>query len=302
MNFKELIIGFLFLLLGACGVITSDHQGQSFDRRFTTDNEDFKIGENFDRVPIKRPAIERRQIFQLYRTGMGPVGTGIYLGQVNGKHLAMTAGHVYHDLKNCADEVNFLLSLEKEMHYFTCTGWSLRLTENDVFIFEFGGDINPNFLFKKIPLSKYPLVKYQPLKLLSIDRHHQDFVFQWSVDSSDDCQILDHRAKRLKDPDKGNPTNTTSWSLPIGCDAHDGDSGAPVVNGNDELVGIVWTGQYPKEKFSAPMNQLPLDEIWAKSNFMIPVTKIFEELQTLSHEGDEKTKVVVKEILNNHLH
>ena len=301
MKFLRLIISVSCLSLVACGVLTSDHQGRSFDKRFSTDHEDFKIGENFDRVPIERPAIERRQVFQMYRTGMGPVGTGIYLGKIGDRHLAMTAGHVYHDMADCTEEVNFLLSLENEMHYFTCSGWSLNLSENDVFIFEFKGDVDPSILFQKVPFSRQPVTKHQPLKLLAIDRHHQDFVFQWSIDTSEDCQVLDANAQRLKDPDKGSPSNTISWSIPIGCDAHDGDSGAPVYNGNDELVGIVWTGQYPKEEFSAPLNQLSADEIWKKSNFMIPVTKIFEELQTMTGPGDESTRAIVSGILNNQL-
>lgn len=301
MNFKRLSIGVLCLSLGACGVLTPDHQGQSFDNRFATDHSDYKIGENFDRVPVARPAVERRQVFQLYRTGMGPVGTGIYLGQVNGKHLAMTAGHVYHDLADCSEEVNFLLSLETELHYFACSGWSLKLKDNDVFLFEFSGDVNPSTLFKKVSLSTKTLSKHQPLKLLAIDRHHQDFVFQWSIDTSDDCQVLDSTPRLLKDPDNGNPTNTISWSIPIGCDAHDGDSGAPVFDGNDEVVGIIWTGQYPKEEFSAPMDQLSADEIWTKSNFMIPITKILDELKNLSKSADPETQAVLDGIVSGQL-
>lgn len=126
-------------------------------------------------------------------------------------------------------------------------------------------------------------------------------MFQWSTDTSEDCQVLDHEPRRLKDPDKGSPTNTVSWSIPIGCDAHDGDSGAPVFSVNNDLVGIIWTGQYPKEKFSVPMRDLSLDEIWKRANFMIPVSKVLEELQSQVDSKDSETQKIINGIIQGHL-
>lgn len=291
----------------ACGYFRPpQHQRPTrFSDDSTTDPTDWKLGKDWDRRPLEHPQTERRQVFQLYRTGMGAVGTGVYLGQINGKHLAMTAGHVYQQLKNCAEEVNFLLSLEDHMNYYTCTGWFMKLQQNDVFIFEFEGHSNPSDSFKPLRFSDSKLTTDMPLKIVVVDREQDDYKFSWSVDASEDCRLLAETPRIIKDPDHLNPTDIQSWSLPIGCDAHDGDSGAPVLDGNNQLLGIIWTGKYPKSENAKPLNELEGEDLWTEANYMIPIVKIVGELKELleSHTlaGNDKTQEIVQGIVDGQL-
>ncbi len=71
-------------------------------------------------------------------------------------------------------------------------------------------------------------------------------------DINADCRFLYTGSRYITDP---YPTNKespiSSWSIPVGCDAKPGDSGAPVFNNKGKVLGILWDGKLTKQFVSS---------------------------------------------------
>lgn len=239
----------------------------------------YQLGEKWDRQLLENPSHLPFQVFQLYRAGLGAVGTGVYLGYFNKKHLMLTAAHIYTKMQDCSLEADFLLNYNNESSYFFCKGWTYELENSDALIFEINAD--DESLHKLIPVSfsQQKSTKDLPLKLVSIERLQPQFLFNWFVDDASDCRILGDESKIIKDPDTSElDGNLKSWSLPVGCDGQHGDSGAPVYDYEDKLKGIVWTGKYPKTSLITDFAALDEKELWSELNYIVPIEKIFSEI------------------------
>jgi len=249
----------------------------------------YQIGENWDRELVTNKGDYAGQVFQLYRSGMGAVGTGFYLGEFSGKHIVMTAAHVYKDLVSCEDEISFIAKSEDFDFYFYCSGWSFQLKDNDVLFFEIDSRDEGAFdVLKAINFSNGELVKNDPLRLVTINRDIPDFSFSWYIDQSVDCILMDENSKVIVDPDSvvlvDGEDKISSWSLPVGCDGMQGDSGAPVFDENFGLVGLLWTGKHPKTNQVESIVDLAEDVVWSELNYIVPISKVADELSEIAAE------------------
>ncbi len=266
----------------------------------------YQIGQNWDRQILIDRSNTAGQIFQLYRHGMGAVGIGTYIGKIEGKHLVMTAAHTYNKLSSCQDEIGFIAKPKGLNLYFYCSGWSFQLKKNDILFFEINSNHDDAF-DKLIPaqFSNENLVTGAALKMITIERLMPNFNFNWFIDNSKDCMLLADTSRYLKDLDSSVSKETSnkilSWSLPIGCDGKHGDSGAPVFDQNSGLVGVLWTGKYPKTNASKSLVSLSTDSMWSNFNYMVPMSTISLELKTLVNEElyiSLKTRRVLQAIQN----
>jgi len=313
---RLLITGLFFHLLVGC---QSEHgstlkvaaptpkegaaQPTSPDEVFELRDNPYQIGAEWNRAPVKNEDDYAGQIFQLYRAGMGAVGTGFYIGEFGGKHLVMTAAHTYKDLVSCEDEVSFIAKSEKFDLYFFCSGWSYQLKDNDILFIEIASDDEGAFeKLKAVKFSNREFSKGDQLRLLTIDRDMPEFSFHWSVDESVDCVLMSSLSRTLKDPDsvilQDGEKKISSWSLPVGCDGMHGDSGSPVLNSESELVGVLWTGKHPKTSQVESIKNLSDKAIWSELNYIVPASKISEELHGIV-SGQNYLSLYTKTMLQN---
>ncbi|MGH1468882.1 MAG: hypothetical protein ACRBBP_08405 [Bdellovibrionales bacterium] len=285
---------FFYTLIGCDGfesLVLDEDQGPKAQRIENSPNETlrenpYQIGVEWNRRVLENVDVASRQVFQLYRSGMGAVGTGTYIGEIGGKHLVMTAAHTYKELSSCRNEVSFIAKSEKFDLYFYCSDWSFQLKDNDVLFFEIKSpDAGAFENLKPVAFSEKSLKAGDPLRMLTIERLMPDFNFNWFIDDSSDCVLLRENSRYLLDPDTGvqekgdGSDRLASWSLPIGCDGKHGDSGAPVFDEEFGLTGILWTGKYPKTEASGDIKFLSTRSVWSNFNYMVPISKISSELE-----------------------
>ncbi|MCO5113984.1 MAG: hypothetical protein M9899_07395 [Bdellovibrionaceae bacterium] len=246
------------------------------------DYKSYQVGDSWNRKSMEDPGEFPYQVFQLFRTGMGQVGTGFYLGKFADKHIVMTAGHVYDDLNSCHNEVNFLVRYKSLRFYVTCDDWHYKFAENDAMIFSITTE-NPEHLNLLKPVEfNTEHQTGEALNLISVDNDY-DYNFDWKVDDQKDCRLLSTEEKVLEDPDCNvSGALLQSWSLPVGCDGKHGDSGAPVYDKNLRLKGLLWTGKFPK--LSQSSNQLLSDlnaqspTLWKEYNYIVPMSALEKEI------------------------
>lgn len=264
----------------------------------------YQIGEAWDRTTMEDPKHFPYQVFQLYRTGMGEVGTGVYLGKFAGRHIVMTAAHVYPELSSCYNEVNFLVHHRSLRFYVTCSDWHYKFEDNDIMLFSIQTENEEHLNLLQAPTFNMVHELGEALNLVGINSDY-NYNFSWSVDDKKDCRLLSAQEKILVDPDCGIPQNDAleSWSLPIGCDGKHGDSGAPVYDKDHRLKGLLWTGKYPKMDQTSDLLLSDLisqsGSLWKNYNYMVPMTSLQNEIETkLSktfHLGDD-TRAVLDEL------
>lgn len=242
----------------------------------------YQVGDTWNRHTMEDPKDFPYQVLQLYRTGMGAVGTGVYLGQFAGQHIVMTAAHVYPELQSCFNEVNFLVRYKSLRFYVTCSQWHYKFAQNDIMLFAITTENEEHLnLLKPVTFSTIHQ-SGEALRLVSID-NDDSYNFLWNIDDQKDCKLLSSREQLLEDPDcSEQSTSLRSWSLPIGCDGKHGDSGAPVYDQDLRLKGLLWTGKFPK--LSASSAQLlqdfeaQSDNLWKEYNYMVPITSLEQEI------------------------
>lgn len=259
----------------------------------------YQIGLSWNRKILDDTSKVAGQIFQLYRNGMGAVGTGTYLGEIGGRHLVMTAAHTYNQLSSCKEEVSFIAKSEEFDLYFSCSGWSYKLYENDILFFEIESFDEGAFeKLNPVSFSSRELIKGEPLQMITIERQMPGFNFNWFVDDSSECILLEDHGRYFKDPDdvilSEELNRLTSWSLPIGCDGQRGDSGAPVFDKDLGLAGVLWTGKYPKTDVSNSLKSLTADSVWSNFNYMVPMSTVDAEISSILEKRPEITFDTVK--------
>lgn len=265
---------------------------------------DYQIGTRWNRDQIKSVDLEARRVFQLYRSGMGAVGTGVYIGKFADRHLVMTAAHVYKSLASCSDEVSFLAVSDEINFLYYCSGWHFFLQESDVLIFEIlSPDTGALEALVAPRLEFNALGAYESLRMVSIERLYPEYNFTWQEDKSQDCRVLNNQARELVDVDQISETSEQlrSWSLPVGCDGMHGDSGAPLFNREDALVGILWTGKFPKSDGALSIYPKDPSLLWSEYNYMVPLNKVREELNKIITDKslDIDSLSILSEIIKN---
>lgn len=315
MNVKALgiYLVLLFILINFTGCQNSDGprpikskicQPKNSDWGSEENTKDYQIGNEWNRTLMDSPLHLPLQVMQMYRTGLGEVGTGIYLGKFGNKHIAMTVSHIFQDLISCKDEVNFLVKFQDTRFLVECADWHYKFKDLDLMLFALRSDDPNNLELLKPVTFDTNHNAGEALNLISIEKQ-KDFSFRWFIDDSKDCTLLSSQAKLLIDPDCNTEEKQklSSWSLPMGCDGKHGDSGSPVYNKDLKLKGLLWTGRYPKQKWDT---QLLFDDlntqsenIWQNYNYIVPISALEKEIDTtVKHTVHLKdsTRLILDEI------
>jgi hypothetical protein len=132
---------------------------------------------------------------------------------------------------------------------------------------------------------------------------NQNMVGNWDAD----CRIFSRPGdvRFMADPDSLNPADYMAWSIAVGCDASHGDSGSSMVDrATGRVVGIIWTGKFPKAEPThhsdhlAQMLASDSPEIWQELNFVVPAKSIQSVIQAtlIKEKLDAKTAAILAEV------
>jgi hypothetical protein len=272
---------------------------------------DYQMGHDWGKKKVTPAALGvASQVFKrtAQATAYLPVGgTAFYLGKFSGQHIIATNFHVCPTERDCVGTIATFGLLHKKFKIA-----KLFVSIPDVDIALLGLEVAPgdekalqdvakNFAFKRA-ISK-------GIELLTIGFGIAGNAKNELVANQDtDCKVFSRNAeyKLIFDPDQFNPGMYKAWSFAHGCDISHGDSGSALVEKRSgEIIGIVWTGKFPKSevvKTSESMKRL-LDmsdpQVWTELSYGVPAVKIGEYLKQLSTSSrtDEPTKAMLVELL-----
>lgn len=231
-------------------------------------------------------------------------GTAFYLGYFDGKHIMATNYHVLPTALNCysLSRADFVL----EEFSLPCHKFLMSLPQIELSLFQ----VKPNQAqakkLKDLGVRFDPDSSSRRLYGLGFGGHLNPSPGRRALLISDDehCKEFSSEIRLIKDPDNQNPVDYRVWSVAVGCDVSHGDSGAPVVNERGELVGIFWTGAFPKSSLMRNDNFLMGIEsnhpmIWKAFTYMVPFSKIREVFNTfLRQNPDHSMRGALKQFLN----
>lgn len=298
------IAGALFFV-GACGDKDSkwSYLGEKNPTKviFKTvmDKLSDQIGDRWDQEVQERDQTLIKSIFLGGSEFRSTTGQLVYLGQYGETLLFATAAHVVSEEMDICDDLISAFTADKKT-LFSCEGFILTLPNSDFSFLSMKAADSENKI-EPVPLQLAAHSSAgQQLHLLT----HSLIRDEIFADHSSDCVLLADEPKILQDPDSSDESQLESWSLPIGCDAQHGNSGAPVINDDGFVVGFLWTGKYPKRhtKSNELMEMLKQKNelVWQEFNFMAPSTKILEELEVILKERTD-IEPLAKDVLSEFL-
>lgn len=271
MKISRLAYGLIYLSLSSCG-------GYKEPNVPNREQQPTQIGDFFDRKEVKDQLLFSKSIFRITSEMNGTNGNAIYIGEKDGSFLFLTNAHIISEnLDDCNQHV--IIDDKYKKITLTCDKFIKSFDDLDLTLVSMKHDWNSDVSFEFIPLqfeSEVSLKDFESLQLVSLDYESNNF----TLDDSRDCFILDRSAKVIYDPDFN---DIKSWSVPVGCDSKQGDSGAPIINDKGRVVAIIWGGVY--EKFFLNSQELfnlseSRDEsLWVRFNFAVPSSKIIEILK-----------------------
>ena len=235
--------------------------------------------------------------------------TGFYLGKFNGVHVLATNHHVCPVANECVGaEAQFrLLGIKVQITDFIISIKKIDLTLLVITVppsQELAmAKVARNFAFKQKVYPGEPLMTFG----FGIAGNPQNYLVG-NVDS--DCKVFSKAGdfRPVADPDRFNPVGYSAWSFVHGCDISHGDSGSALVDKrNGAVIGILWSGKFPKVKRvqnSSYLDQLyknGSEEMWTELNFGIPATIIGETLQDVLYSGGlpSATKSTISALLSD---
>ncbi len=263
-----------------------------------------QIGTFFDQKLDPQDSKFDKSIFTIRSEMTGTQGIAIYLGDFYGKKIFLTNRHIINEDTDDCDSQLSLVDVKGRI-YLGCSGFIHSFTNIDLTLISMDHVFNTNtdFEFKALSFSFDPILINQNLFLRTIDNDLKALV----LDESLDCMALDSNVRMIFDPfPQADETKIRSWSLPVGCDAKPGDSGAPVFALNSsQVVGILWGGKHNKSYTSSEDLVRQVHEtssrIWQDYNFIIPSSVIKSELAneiSMLNSQSDKVRVLTK-IYNN---
>lgn len=195
-----------------------------------------------------------------------------------------------HSLPRCNEEGVVFYTKEKKLHGF-CSGIFEVVPETDSVIvsIEF---FEPKDLEILIPV-KFAARAAGGERVRFFGIESDQYIpgyYPLVSDSSPDCLLLSSEERRISDPDSAHPVEGELWSVPISCDIQHGDSGGMIVNRSNELVGIVWTGAFPKSSARTSKELMSLVDVrdseilWSDFNYAVPAYRIQAQLQVIESE------------------
>jgi hypothetical protein len=235
--------------------------------------------------------------------------TGFYLGTFAGFRMMATNHHVMPSVDDCdGTRISFpLLGVTA-----TCQTAFGSWTDIDLALFAI--DVSDADAAKLEPVAQNfafndPLVAGQELVTLGFGRANnpnRDLM----GNQDDDCRVVSKTAdyRFMGDPDTENPGDYQTWSFANGCDVSHGDSGSAMVDrATSKVVGILWTGAFPKvaEVQNSPFLESLVGsdhtEVWTELTYSVPAPKIGDFLAGVAGADDTpaQTKAMLGALLAN---
>ena len=255
----------------------------------------YQMGSTWGKHPVtaadltENPAVARA----VSATGSLRGATAFYLGTFDGKHVIASNRHVCPTVQRCLGKtVRFpVLGITT-----TVSEWfgswpdidlslmAVSLTPQEATLLD---GVGRNFDFDA------SLYAGQPLVTAGFGVHRND-ERRLVVGYDRDCRVFSaaNDFRFISDPDRINPGPEKVWSFANACDISHGDSGSAVVDRDTgDVVGIIWTGAFPKTKEVQNSDNLDAllasggPEIWTALNYAVPAKKIGETLRRVVDEG-----------------
>lgn len=309
-----LVISTLLLLIQSAFAI-SPIQDSKLDLNFINQAQDnretYRIGDIFGKHQLTN---QEMNIPVLARAAAATArvggGTGFYIGKFNGFHMVATNHHVLPTPNTCG---NLRVQFPVIRKQFGCQKyfgtWSdidlsliaIKVTEQDEALM---AKVARNFDFKN------NLTQGQLLMTIGFGIAGNEDGRNIMINYDDDCKVFSatNDYRYIADPDNINPGDYKVWSFANGCDISHGDSGSAMVDrktGN--VVGVIWTGAFPKtpesqnSKMLAQMLKTNSGAIWTSLSYGVPSKVIGAYLAKMLKENPnvpQDVKATLMDILN----
>jgi hypothetical protein len=255
----------------------------------------YQMGSTWGKHPVssidltENPAVARA----VSATGSLGGATTFYLGTFNGKHVIATNRHVCPTAQRCLEKtVRFpVLGIATTITEFYGS-WpeidlallAVALTPSEAAVLD---RVGRNFDFNASLYAGEPLVTAG----FGVYRNEER---QLVVGYDHDCCVFSaaNDFRFMFDPDRINPSRSQVWSFATGCDISHGDSGSAMVDRNTgDVIGIIWTGAFPKREEVQDSNYLDAmlaseaPEIWTELNYGVPAKMIGAHLRSVVEGG-----------------
>ncbi|MCT4642715.1 MAG: serine protease [Bacteriovoracaceae bacterium] len=245
-------------------------------------SKSYQVGKTWSKVHINKAS----STVQVLKESVGEVGaraTLFYIGKINNKHYAITNNHVCPNKEKPPYKIKNRCENQwiKFFYYKNEKGESLQGKIKNVPFIDKSLDLAlleisfSNLThFKRAPtaLKLSDKKPYFTQKLISIGygAHNNEYGVLMVEEDSFECQVFSKEIKFVKDPDTFNPIDYKVYSFLHGCDVSHGDSGSPILDRYTyEVVGLLWTGKYPKndEISSEGFENLSIEFLWKELNY-----------------------------------
>ncbi len=296
---KTFLFSLLFLLISVSSsfAISPFQDGKLNQFIQNQDNkETYRIGDVFGKHQITSKELAIQVVARAASaTAKVGGGTGFYIGKFNGYHVVATNHHVLPTPSTCGNLRVVFPVLRKQfgcMRYFGT--WSdidmsliaikVATPEDEATLLK----VAKNFDFKNT------LKQGQLLMTIGFGIAGNYDGRNMMINYDDDCKVFSatNDYRYIADPDNINPGDYKVWSFANGCDISHGDSGSAMVDrktGN--VIGIIWTGAFPKTP--ASQNSKALDQmlqtnsgaIWSDLSYGVPSKVIGAYIAKLLNEN-----------------
>jgi hypothetical protein len=257
--------------------------------------QSYQVGEFWSKKHINRSSRSAQKL----KESIGEVGaraTLFYIGKFNNKHWAITNNHVCPNLVRTPKKVkNRCKSQWITFHYYknkkgnslsgTIKSVPYIIKNLDLALLEISFDNLDTFTRapKALTLSSQKPHLHQELISVGYGIYKNEYGSLMIEENSFECQVFSRTIRLIQDPDTVNPINYRVHSFLHGCDVSHGDSGSPILDrATHEVVGLLWTGKYPKSRDISQLGfeSLPLEFLWQELNYASPSFMIKEELDS----------------------
>lgn len=271
---------------------------------------DYQLGSEWGKTAVTRKQLQAETaIFQRTAAATASLsgGTAFYLGRFDGHAIVATNHHVCENLKACVRlNARFPVLGKKAKVTKTLGSWpeidlSLHIVDIDPKDEAAFAAVAQNFSFGN------ELYRGQPLITIGFGSAGNPYR-QLMVGQDSDCKVFSDRGefRFMHDPDGIKPGGYQAWSFSVGCDVSHGDSGSAMVDRlTGEIVGIIWSGRFPKiaavqdSKFLDGLLIHPTEDIWTQLSYAVPAVSIKTFLQGIiqAQKPDPATAALLDRIV-----
>ncbi len=250
-------------------------------------SKSYQVGEFWSKKHIAKASKKSQSL----KESVGEIGaraTLFYIGKFNSKHWAITNNHVCPqstDNKCVNHWIKFSYYINNRGTALSgkITAVPLNIKNLDLALLEIKFDNLGTFerAPKALKFSSQAPHYQQELISLGYGVNNNEYGVLMIEEKSFECQVFSNDIRLTKDPDTHNPIDYKVQSFLHGCDVSHGDSGSPILDRNNhEVVGLLWSGKFPKHKSISQygFEQLPLPFLWQQLNFASPGFIIKKEL------------------------